>query len=96
MLVGLVLGPVFPLAIERAAERAPGSVAGATAAVSAVGYLAHLGGPPLVGALAQPLGLPVTVAVLGATAAVALAHGGLALTSPRRLSVHGAGMREDP
>ncbi|MGC5023862.1 MFS transporter [Tsukamurella sp. DT100] len=55
VVVGLFLGPVFPLAIGAAAARSPGSAARATAAVSAVGYLAHLGGPPLVGVLARPL-----------------------------------------
>lgn len=75
VVVGLFLGPVFPLAIDAAAARSPGSAARATAAVSAVGYLAHLGGPPLVGVLARPLGLPGAVALLGAAAGAALAAG---------------------
>ncbi len=73
VVAGLAIGPVFPLAIGAAAERSPGSAARATAAVSAVGYLAHLGGPPLVGVLAQPLGLPGAVALLGAAAGAMLA-----------------------
>lgn len=79
VVVGLVVGPVFPLAVDAAAARSPGSVARATAAVSAVGYLAHLGGPPLVGVLAQPLGLPGAVALLGAAAGAALAGGAILL-----------------
>ncbi|CAM3725766.1 MFS transporter [Tsukamurella ocularis] len=93
--VGLVVGPVFPLAIDLGAERAPGSVASATAAVSAVGYLAHLGGPPLVGMLAQSLGLPRAVALLGAVAGVALAGGAFLHTRPRRPPVGAADMRHD-
>ncbi|MFD9826419.1 hypothetical protein ACFWXB_02990 [Tsukamurella tyrosinosolvens] len=83
VVVGLALGPVFPLAIDLAAERSPGSVAGATAAVSAVGYLAYLGGPPLVGLLARPVGLPTTVALVGAVAGAALAGAAIALAASR-------------
>ncbi|WP_019201457.1 hypothetical protein [Tsukamurella sp. 1534] len=72
---GLVLGPVFPAAVAAAAERSPGSVAAATAAVSAVGYLAYLGGPPLVGFLADRWSLPVTVAAVGASCAAVFAAG---------------------
>ena len=45
-LVGLVLGPVFPVAVSRASRSAPGRAAAMTAQVSAVGYLAYLGGHP--------------------------------------------------
>ncbi|NMD57006.1 MULTISPECIES: MFS transporter [Tsukamurella] len=96
VIVGLALGPVFPIALEVATEGTPGSVAGATAAVSAVGYLAHLGGPPLVGSLAQPLELPVAIAVLGTAASAALTAGAFAVSRPRRLPVDGDGMRDDP
>ena len=82
VVAGLTIGPVFPLAIAAAAERSPGSAARATAAVSAVGYLAHLGGPPLVGTLAQPLGLPMAAALLGAAAGAALAGGAIHLARP--------------
>lgn len=82
VVVGLLLGPVFPLAIDAAAARSPGSAARATAAVSAVGYLAHLGGPPLVGVLAQPLGLPGAVALLGAAAGAVLAAGAVRPARP--------------
>lgn len=55
--VGLALGPLFPLAIVEAGRRSSGGVALATARVSAVGYGAYLGGPPIVGFLAEHVGL---------------------------------------
>lgn len=73
VVVGLALGPVFPLAIDAATERAPTAVASAAAAVSAVGYLAYLGGPPVIGLVAHWIGLPPTNALFGAICAAALA-----------------------
>ena len=73
-LVGLVLGPVFPVAVSRASRSAPGRAAAMTARVSAVGYIAYLGGPPVIGFVADGIGLPVTFAV-----AVALSCLGIAL-----------------
>ncbi|MFD2794882.1 MFS transporter [Promicromonospora vindobonensis] len=73
-LVGLVLGPVFPVAISRASRSAPGRAAAMTARVSAVGYIAYLGGPPVIGFVADVVGLPITFA-----AAVALGCLGIAL-----------------
>ncbi|GAA4696895.1 putative arabinose efflux permease, MFS family [Promicromonospora umidemergens] len=73
-LVGLVLGPVFPVAVSRASRSAPGRAAAMTARVSAVGYIAYLGGPPAIGFIADGIGLPVTFA-----AAVALSCLGIAL-----------------
>ncbi|MBS4104295.1 MFS transporter, partial [Tsukamurella paurometabola] len=81
--VGLVLGPVFPLAIDLAAERAPHAIASAAADVSAVGYSAYLGGPPLIGLLAQALGLPTTVALAGAACGLVLVAAALRCR-PRR------------
>ncbi|MFD2024377.1 MFS transporter [Promicromonospora aerolata] len=66
-LVGLVLGPVFPVAVSRASRSVPGQAASMTAQVSAVGYLAYLGGPPVIGFAADVIGLAGTFA-----AAVAL------------------------
>ncbi|MDR7385586.1 MFS transporter [Promicromonospora iranensis] len=74
-LVGLVLGPVFPVAVSRASRSAPGRAAARTAQVSAVGYIAYLGGPPVIGFAADVVGLPFAFA-----AAVALGCGGIALT----------------
>ncbi|WP_143175341.1 MFS transporter [Cryptosporangium aurantiacum] len=58
---GLALGPVFPLAVHRAG-RSGGTAAAMTARVSAVGYLAYLTGPPMVGFAAESIGLPVAFA----------------------------------
>jgi fucose permease len=69
-LTGLTMGPVFPVAVYRAGRSAPGQAAAMTARVSAIGYAAYLGGPPVVGFVADTIGLPVTfaaVALLGCT-----------------------------
>jgi MFS family permease len=70
VLVGLGLANVFPLAIARAgALGGPSGVALSTT----VGYTGLLGGPPVIGFLAEHAGLPValgTVAVLSLVAAV--------------------------
>jgi fucose permease len=78
-LTGLALGPVFPVAVNRAGRSAPGRAAAMTARVSAVGYLAYLGGPPVVGFVADTVGLPVTfatVVLLGCTGIVVARRGG--------------------
>lgn len=74
-LVGLVLGPVFPVAVSRASRSAPSRAAAMTAQVSAVGYLAYLGGPPVMGFVAEVIGLPLAFA---ATMALCCAGIGLA------------------
>jgi MFS family permease len=66
LLVGLGLGSIVPLAFASAGRVAatPGE---GVAAVLAVGYLAFLVGPPVIGALADSIGLPagfVSVAVV--------------------------------
>lgn len=73
ILVGLVLGPLFPLAIDAASARTPTAVSAAAAAVSAVGYLAYLAGPPVIGLVAHRIGLPLTVALCGALCGAVLA-----------------------
>jgi hypothetical protein len=71
-LVGLGLANVFPLAIARA-----GALGGSNgvALASTVGYTGLLGGPPVIGLLAEPLGLggalALVCALLGVTAALA-------------------------
>jgi hypothetical protein len=74
VLVGLGLANVFPLAIARAgALGGPSGVALSTT----VGYTGLLGGPPVIGFLAQRAGLPTalsTVALMAVLAAV-LAYG---------------------
>lgn len=79
-LVGLVLGPVFPVAVARASRSAPGRAAAMTAQVSAVGYIAYLGGPPAIGFVADVIGLPSTF-----TAAVALSCMGIAFSAAARV-----------
>ena len=72
--VGLGLANVFPLAIARAgALGGPSGVALATT----VGYTGLLGGPPVIGFLAEYAGLPVA---LGTVALLALVAAGLVLT----------------
>jgi predicted MFS family arabinose efflux permease len=73
-LAGLVRGPVFPVAVSRASRSAPGRAAAMTAQVSAAGYIAYLGGPPVIGIVADLVGLPLTFAAM-----VALSCAGVAL-----------------
>lgn len=72
-LLGLALGPLFPLAVRAAGRSRPGAAAAAAAQVSAVGYLAHLSGPPLVGALAELISLPLTIVVVTIAAGTTIA-----------------------
>ncbi|WNV75284.1 MFS transporter [Geodermatophilus sp. DSM 44513] len=65
-LVGLVLGPVFPVSLSRASRSAPARAAAMTARVSAVGYIAYLGGPPVIGFAADVIGLPIAFAAVAA------------------------------
>jgi MFS family permease len=74
VLVGLGLANVFPLAVARA-----GFLGGAKgiALSTTVGYTGLLGGPPVIGLLAESAGLPVAV---GSVAVLALVAGVLVLT----------------
>ncbi|GAB2477541.1 MFS transporter [Promicromonospora xylanilytica] len=72
-LVGLFLGPVFPIAVSRAGRSAPGHAATMTARVSAVGYIAYLGGPPAIGFATDAIGLPATFAAAAALSGVSIA-----------------------
>lgn len=73
--IGLALGPIFPLAVSRAGRSHPGQEAAMTARVSAVGYIAYLAGPPGIGAVADHLSLPITLVLV-----VSLACAGIAVT----------------
>jgi len=73
-LVGLGLGPLFPLLIRHAGT-ITGQIGSATATVSAVGYFAYLAGPPLVGTAAARWGLPPTLTL------AALATGAVVVTA---------------
>jgi MFS family permease len=88
VLVGLGLANVFPLAIARAgALGGPSGVALSTT----VGYTGLLGGPPVIGFLAQHAGLPTalaTVALMAVLAAVlVLGIDGRSLRRPSQLFV---------
>ncbi len=74
VLVGLGLANVFPLAVGRA-----GLLGGARgiALATTVGYTGLLGGPPVIGLLAESAGLPVAV---GSVAVLALVAAVLVLT----------------
>ncbi|MER6011890.1 MFS transporter [Streptomyces bluensis] len=71
-LVGLGCGPLFPLAISTAARRSTVPVGSVTASLTAWGYLAYLGGPPVAGAVAAYIGLPATLLLLGGMAAATM------------------------
>lgn len=73
VVIGCGLGPVFPLAISMAADRHPEAVASAAAAVSAVGYLAYLAGPPAIGLISEHVGLNAAVVGIGTLCALAMA-----------------------
>jgi MFS family permease len=74
VMVGLGLANVFPLAIARA-----GLIGGARgiALATTVGYTGLLGGPPMIGLIAESAGLPAAV---GSVAVLALAAAVLVLT----------------
>lgn len=68
--MGLGLAALFPLALRAAATRGP--VAGpSVAAVSALGYLGLLTGPPVVGGLSEAVGLRAALVLVVALLAVA-------------------------
>ena len=68
VLVGLGLANVFPLAIARAGALGG---AGGVALASTVGYSGLLGGPPLLGFLAESTGLPIALSTVSVSAVVA-------------------------
>ncbi|MCW2677734.1 MAG: putative arabinose efflux permease, family [Modestobacter sp.] len=89
VLVGLGLANVFPLAIARAGALGG---AGGVALASTVGYSGLLGGPPLLGFLAESTGLPIalsTVSVLAVIAAVLVRSLGGEPVAVRRPAVPG-------
>ena len=69
--MGLGLSVVFPLTLRAAGYR-DGPSGPAVAAVSTVGYMGFLLGPPVIGLLAKVIGLRVALlVVVGVCAAVA-------------------------
>jgi MFS family permease len=68
---GAGLAPVAPVVLGAAAGAATLPPAVAIAAVTTVGYVGSFTGPPLVGALAAPLGLTAAMALMAAAACFA-------------------------
>jgi MFS family permease len=96
VLVGLGLANVFPLAIARAGAL---SGAGGVALASTVGYSGLLGGPPLLGFLAEATGLSValtTVSVFAVVAALLVRSLGGDPVSVRRPAIPGLGLPTIP
>lgn len=69
-LIGLGVSPIVPLAWSAASRKQPESPGRALATVATCGYLGFLAGPVLVGGLATQTGLPLAVAVAGATVTI--------------------------
>ncbi|WP_061712640.1 MFS transporter [Kocuria palustris] len=90
-LIGLMLGPVFPLAVSRASRSNPGRAAAMTAQVSAVGYFAYLAGPPGIGLIAEGIGLPIAFAAVVILSCLGI---GAARRGPNEASVQGAALRD--
>jgi cyanate permease len=84
VLVGTVLWAVgvsmgFPLGMSAAAERGPNPAA-QVSVVASIGYVANLGGPPVIGALSEHFGLLGALWLVVALLAVGFAVAG-ALTA---------------
>lgn len=62
VVTGFFVGPLFPLALARGGRAAPQHLAEVAAALSIIGYAAHLGGLPLIGFAAEHTSLTFTVA----------------------------------
>jgi MFS family permease len=79
--LGAGMASIVPI-VFRAAGNVPGVAAGVSlAAVSTIGYLGFIAGPPIIGGLAELVGLP---AALGAVVLLALGVAALAPTTARR------------
>ena len=89
-LVGLGLANGVPLLFSAAGRRAEGAAGPDIAAVSALGSIGFLAGPPFIGLLAQGVSLPWALATLGLAAVAILVLAGRAVgqRSERRVSVH--------
>jgi hypothetical protein len=81
---GMGLAVLFPLALRAAAQRGDGA-GPAVSAVSAMGYLGFLAGPPAVGGLAEAAGLGAGLAFVAVLCAfAALLAGAVRAPSPIR------------
>jgi MFS family permease len=68
-LVGIGFSCAFPLALATAGESGSGTGGAEIATVSVIGYLGFLGGPPLIGLLAEAVGLRVAMLAIAAAGA---------------------------
>jgi MFS family permease len=66
LLLGLGLAPAFPVLFGAVAHQDPPRAGTAIAAVTTVGYLGSVVGPPTVGVLAGPFGLRAALAIIPA------------------------------
>jgi MFS family permease len=74
--LGAGMSSVIPI-VFRAAGQAPGIASGvALSAVSSMGYLGFVAGPPAIGGIAELIGLPAALGVLVALAAAVAALAG--------------------
>jgi predicted MFS family arabinose efflux permease len=80
MLAGLGIANAVPILFSAAGRHDP--PAPSLAAVFTVGYTGFIVGPPLIGALADAIGLPETLALLGASALSLTVLGGRAVATP--------------
>ena len=89
--LGAGMSSVVPI-VFRAAGHVPGIVAGvALAAVSSMGYLAFMLGPPVIGGLAELVGLPAALSIV-----VALSTAVAVLAPTTQVGALAAPVREEP
>lgn len=74
-LLGAGLAPIVPVVFSAAGRSEPAAGGHAIARVAALGYLGSFVGPPLIGMIAVPAGLPLALAVPAALAVVAATCG---------------------
>jgi MFS family permease len=84
--IGLLVGPLSPVAISCAGRSDPSRAASMAAKVSVVGYIAHLAGPPFIGLAAEAVSLPVTftLVIVLATLGIGVAARERRACSPER------------
>ncbi|MBR8741215.1 hypothetical protein DSY14_05645 [Nocardiopsis sp. MG754419] len=72
VVLGVLIGPLFPVAISRASRVDPAHAASMAAKVSVAGYTAYLAGPPLIGLVAELVPLPLTFTLVVVSSALGL------------------------
>jgi sugar phosphate permease len=82
VLFGAGLSLIAPAVLGAAPALGAADAPAAIGAVTAIGYLGAFSGPPLIGALAEPVGLSAALGVLVAAAAAIALLASRALTPP--------------